>query len=322
MNFCAIGIDVGGTKIAAGLVQIDDGQAAAPAGRHEGPLSPGWRALAKRTVPTGTARGGRAVLDEVIRLAREMRDEANRIGLAPQVIGLGICELVTSDGRLASAHSVDWLDLPVLAELFVIAPAVFEADVRAAAQAEAIFGEGRGRRHFLYVTVGTGISACLMIDGRPFLGAQGSTGTMASSPIRVPCDSCGASHARTLEEIASGPALVARFRARGGQARGSEEVTAAAAAGDLAAREIVTTAADALGSQIALLANMLDPEAVVIGGGLGLSGGLFWDGLLKAIHDHIWSPARRDLPVVPAATGNDAGWLGAAAAAWRQFARF
>ncbi|MFN0126146.1 MAG: ROK family protein [Verrucomicrobiales bacterium] len=314
MSFCAIGIDVGGTKIAAGLVQIGELESTGPVSGTMDTLTPAWRPLAKRTVPTGTARGGRAVLDDVLQLANESRAEANRRGLAPQAIGLGICELVTRDGRLASANCLDWLDLPVVAELSAIAPAVLEADVRAAAQAEAIFGAGRGKRHFLYVTVGTGISACLMIDGQPFLGAQGATGTMASSPIRIPCESCGACHTRSLEEIASGPALVARFRSRGGQAYGAEEVMAASAAGDVAAREIVTTAAEALGSQIGLLINMLDPEAVVIGGGLGLSGGLFWDGLRAAIHDHIWSPTRGGLPVLPAATGNDAGWLGAAAA--------
>ena len=73
------------------------------------------------------------------------------------------------------------------------------------------------------------------------------------------------------------------------------------------------TATTALGAQIALLVNVLDPAAVILGGGLGLSEGLYRQGLMAALRRHIWSPSRRALPVISAATGADAGWMGAAA---------
>src|SRR5262245_32919847 len=116
MSFRAVGIDVGGTKIAAGLAAFPDGAV------H-----------ARRTIPTRADRGGRAVLDDVLRLARELADES------VQAIGLGVCELVNREGKLASDHCIKWLDQPVCAELSALAPTFIEADVRAAAQAEALF---------------------------------------------------------------------------------------------------------------------------------------------------------------------------------------
>jgi glucokinase len=291
-----LGIDVGGTKIATGVAEFPDG-----------------RVLSRRVVPTKAERGGRAVLDDVVQLARELADECGGVA----ALGLGVCELVDGEGRLASAYCIKWLDLPVRDELSTIAPVFIEADVRAAARAEAMFGAGRDFRQFLYVTVGTGISCCLMLDGEPWLGAHGATGTMASSALRIPCEHCGHVNERTLEEIAAGPALVARFNAAHGSAASGQEVLAAAQSGHAMAEQIVRIASEALESQIALLVNVLDPEAVIIGGGLGLSEGLFWEHFIAATRRSIWSPLHRGLPILRATTGADAGWLGAAAHARR-----
>jgi glucokinase len=133
--------------------------------------------------------------------------------------------------------------------------------VRAAALAEARLGAGRDFGYHLFLTVGTGISYCAVVGGRPFAGAHG--GAMHVGTAVLP----GTEH--SLEEIASGGALVRRYLARGGTAQRTEEVLAAARAGDQAAGEVLSTGARALGAGIALLLNMLDPEAVVIGGGLG-----------------------------------------------------
>lgn len=294
-NHSTIGIDVGGTKIAGGWLRGTDAQ--------------GSRA---RTLPTEPDRGGRAVLDDTIELARGLALEAERSGAPARAIGLGICELVDREGRLASENSIRWLGLPVREELGTIAPVVFEADVRAAALAEARLGAGQAFGSFLYVTVGTGISCCLMLAGQAYLGARGLTGTMASSPLRLPCERCGHVHSQTLEQVASGPALVARFAAGGGQAANGQDVLAAASQGDPQAEVVVHSAAMALGSQIALLVGTLDPEAVILGGGLGSSRGPFWEETVAAIRRDIWSGLHRDLPILRAATGVEAGWLGAA----------
>ena len=204
-------------------------------------------------------------------------------------------------------------------ELSCIAPTVIEADVRAAALAEALFGAGKAFHNFLYLTVGTGISCCLMLDGAPYPGARGASGTMASSPLAVPCEKCGHIGRRSLEEIASGPALVTRFCAAGGSATSAQEVIAAVAVGNAAARQVVESASEALGSQTGVLVSTLDPEAVIVGGGLGLSDGPYWENFVAATRRYIWSDVHRDLPILRAATGKNAGWIGAAAKAGQHF---
>jgi glucokinase len=236
-------------------------------------------------------------------------------------IGIGICELVDLDGNVLSENCIGWKEIRVRDRLSKIAPAIVEADVRAAALAEAYFGAGKPFKQFLYVTVGTGISCCLILDGKPFTGARGATGTMASSPLSIECEQCGHVSLRTLEEIASGPALVARCKhIHSVPMESAQTVLAAVESGDTEAARVVRSAGEALGNTLGLLVNVLDPEAVVVGGGLGLSEGLFWESLVSSTRRHIWSEVRRDVPILRAATGPDAGLIGAAAAAWKEYA--
>lgn len=295
-----LGIDVGGTKIAAGIVQFPEG-----------------RVLLHRVIPTAAPRGSAVVLEDMIRLAEELCGEAERAGSKVQGVGIGLCELVSPDGAILSANSFDWRKEPVCQRLERLAPTVIDADVRAAARAEALFGAGRPFRIFVYVTVGTGISSCLMLDGKPFAGARGATGTMASSSLGVVCEKCEHQTLRTLEEFAAGPALANRFNTlRPGQASNGQDVLRAAKQGDEHALAVAKSAGAALGAAIAQLVNVLDPEAVVVGGGLGLSEGPYWDACTHAVRRHIWSEVNRDVPVLRAATGSMAGIVGAAAAAW------
>ena len=301
-RFNAIGIDVGGTKVAVALVTF-----------------PEATIRLSRVIPTQPTRGGAVVLSEVLKLAGDLMAEAQGAGAKVDAIGLGLCELVSPAGRILSSNCIQWADLPVLDRFSALAPFTLEADVRAAARAEAFFGAGRGLRQFLYVTVGTGIASCLVIDGEPFTGTRGATGTMASAPWSRACDQCGHLSPDTLEQFAAGPGLVHRLnRRRPGSARTGQDVLAAALAGDSAALAVVRTSAEALGSTVALLINVLDPEAVIVGGGLGLSEGPYWEAFSASTRHHIWSEVHRDIPLVRAATGLDAGVIGAAVAAWRR----
>jgi len=90
----------------------------------------------------------------------------------------------------------------------------------------------------------------------------------------------------------------------------------AAERGDAAARQAIDKATRALGVSLGLAVNVLDPEAIVVGGGLGSAGGPYWDGLVAATRAHVWSPETRALPIRPAALGADSALLGAAARAW------
>jgi glucokinase len=296
------GIDLGGTKIAAGLVSFPSG-----------------KIVRKEVIPTLPARGGEAVLADTLALARRLRSHAESLGQCLTGIGIGIAELVSLDGEITSDYLIKWRGLPVLATISQIAPARFESDARAPALAEALFGAGRPYSNFVYLTVGTGISYCLVLDRQPYAGAHGHAIIAGSGPLTSECQKCGAIQEQVLEEFAAGPSLVARYNQRGGRHLTlGQEVTAAAKAGDVAAEKIVRSAGAAVGNSLGFLINVLDPQAVIVGGGLGLAGGLYWETLVGSTRRHIWSDTSRYLPILTAALGTEAGLIGAAATFWKR----
>jgi glucokinase len=226
-----------------------------------------------------------------------------------------VAELVNGRGEITSGLTIHWQGLDVQDRLSALAPATVEADVRAAALGEALYGAGRGCRNVVYVSVGTGISYSLVQDGRPYAGARGNALILASSPMTHSCSHCGRRSAQVLEDFASGRAIGLRYSARvGGGSHRGEDVMRLADQGDLVAIEIVETAGEALGVAVGFLVNILDPAIVVIGGGLGLCGGRYWKCFVESAREHIWAKDSRKVPIVTAALGRDAGVMGAAAA--------
>jgi len=296
---CYIGIDVGGSKIAAGIVALPEG-----------------RVVARRRQASGCARGGEAVLRDVMLMAEDLRDEGKRAGLCPTAIGVGVAELVDRCGAVVSDATIGWRGLAVRERVGALLPAVVEADVRAAALAEARLGAGGAFSSFVFVTIGTGISSCLVLGGVPVTGSRGLAGTLASGPVLAVGPEGELVSGLPLERYASGPALVARLnQVRPGRVQTGREVAELAATGDAAALGVCQTAGRAAGAAIAQLINVLDPDAVIVGGGLGLSGGAHWDSLQVSAHTLVWSDVHRDIPVLSARLGHDAGWIGAAIAA-------
>lgn len=203
---CALGLDVGGTKTAGGLVDLASGQL-----------------LARRAIPTQPQRGGQAVLTDALRLAEGLLVEAQSQDRSVAGLGVSVCELVDLDGNVTSAQTVAWADLPVRQAFSRLAPAVVEADVRAHAWAEAVWGAGRHHRQFVFVAVGTGISSCLVLDGRPYAGARGQALVLASSPVAVPCPVWQhplARVGRVRFGAGAGGALQCSGRSAGGAGRG------------------------------------------------------------------------------------------------------
>lgn len=292
----ALGIDVGGSKIAAGVVDCRDG-----------------RILARGDIATDPSRGVAATLAATVELGRKLLRDADSAGWTVRGIGLGMPELVDDEGRIRSGHVIGWTDREVREAFRGVAPISIDADVRAAARAEARFGAGRGARSFAYITIGTGISSCLVIGGEPFAGDRGNALVLASGPHEVRCTACGAVTTFVLEEFAAGPALARRFQeATGRPTSRAEEVLTDANRGDAIAVEIITHGAQALGHAAGQLCNILDPALLVIGGGLGSVDGLFWDTFVQSTQDHIWSPGTRALPIVHAGLGANSGMIGSA----------
>jgi glucokinase len=295
----AIGVDIGGTKCAAGLVRLDEG-----------------RVIARRELATHPERGGMAVLKDVIALIQSLQQDAKQLCVQPYSIGIGICELVSRDGRILSEATIRWQDDKLMHEKLsaLSLPLKIDADVRAGARGEALYGAGRDCHSFVYVTVGTGISACLVFDSKPYAGARGLTGTFASSNGLIPGTDGRLHMGPPLESFASGPALAARYAEEHPDFQGAAtEVLRLAASEDSVAKNIVASAGTALGAAIASLVNILDPETVVIGGGLGLAAGLYRESIEVALRRHVWSELHRDLKIMSAQLGSDAGIVGAAA---------
>jgi glucokinase len=291
----AIGVDVGGTKVAIGLLDAAS-----------------LTLLDRTEIPTRPDRGGAAVLRDT---AAEVVGLAVRAGRAGrQVLGVGVAvpEIVDLSGRITSSAVIHgWNELPVSEVLGAAGPVRIEADVRAAAFAEAVLGAGRWAYH-LYLTIGTGISYCAVYQGRPVAGAYGGALNIGTSVLAdLPGHGSGRQQV-VLEDLASGAALVRRYQAGGGTARRAEEVFAAAAHGDPAATALVDDAARTLGTGIALLVNVLDPEAVVVGGGLGSADSGYFSSAVSWARQYMYSDTARAIPITHAELGADAGVIGAA----------
>ena len=238
--------------------------------------------------------------------------DAHRSGHHVETVALGICEVVDGEGALCSRSTIDWVGLDLDRALKIQLPIHVVSDVRAAALAEARLGAARGVSHALYVSIGTGISSTLLIEGKPYAGAHGAALVLASAKTVQHGDACGSS-SHTLERVASGAGLVERY----GQASSidAREIIRRAEAGDDAARAVVRRASTLLGEAIAQLANCIDPEVIVVGGGLGTARGLYWDLLRPAIESGLWKGQPAIATIVQSVLGADCGVAGAALAA-------
>jgi glucokinase len=262
-----VGIDVGGSKIAAASVDVTTGTV-----------------LREARVPTPVEAGGKAILDACVELAADVAPGG------AEAVGIGLCEFVDPSGKPTSAYTVDWLRLDV-AGAFGAARVRIESDVRAGARAEARFGAGRRFASFVYVVVGSGVSHSLVLDGRPYEGARGNAIVTGAPPV---------------EFSVGGLAL----------ARRAGVVSAEQVLSDPVHEPLVDAAAGELGHSLAALVNALDPEALVIGGGLGLVD-RYRERVVEAARAAIEHEATRELPIVPAALGAQSGVIGAALAAVR-----
>jgi glucokinase len=288
----AVAIDIGGTKTSVAAVSFPDLR------------------IAERTdLPTPMrAMTGRDFLDHVCSIARDTAAKAEA-----QAIGISICELVDNEGGVKSDHRVRW-DGSAARQAFTL-PVAIDSDVRAGALAEARFGAGKLFRDIFYVNIGTGISSCWVKEGRVHRGARGNALVIANSPVDFTCPSCGEDGSYVLEDIAGGEGLASRYRTMTGSNATARDIVRAADEGEPAVQRIIADAVRALGVSIGLAVNILDPEALVIGGGLGTARGSFSHGLDRSIRDHIWSKETRRLPIVTAKLGKDSALIGAAAIA-------
>jgi glucokinase len=281
----ALGIDVGGTKTALGVVDCATG-----------------RSHRSVTLATPQPKASAAFLSEVAAAAFEL-DPKHALP-----IGLGLCELVTGAGTIASNWRINWQSTDVHAAFKDWPSIAIDADVRAAARAEAAFGAGRGLSHWIFANAGTGIACCLMVNGKPHVGASGLGMAWGMSPADTTSNAGGPS----IEDCSGGAALLAKAKSVGLTASSVGELSALADGGSAEAQALLAEGGAVLGRGLGTLANMLDPEAIILGGGLALASAEYRSALVQGIAHSLW-PKDRTMPrVLTAGNGAAAGVTGAA----------
>lgn len=297
-----IGLDLGGTKIAAALV------------------GPDGAVLARHTLPTPATEGADAVLDALRDAARAVGRDAAGLGFDRAATAVGVAAAGVVDPRSGTVTSATdtirgWAGTalgPRLADRTGL-PVACDNDVRATAGPELAATEGE-QASLLFAAVGTGVGGALACDGRMLHGAAGIAGHIGHLPspeaVGLDCTCGGSGH---LEAVASGPGITALYERLTGRATDRlQTVAERAAAGDGSAVRAVTTGARAMGRALGGLANALGPDRVVVGGGVPGIGPLYWDALTDAFAGELMPPLRRLRPVAPL-HGADAAVLGAAA---------
>lgn len=310
-----LGLDIGGTKVLA-VVARSDGET-----------------LAEQRCPTDSGASPDRVLHDAADAARDaLRStglslaDAAAVGLAiagPTDFAAGV---VTSSPNLPRWRSVP--AAAIVSDLLGL-PAYLDNDANAAALGEHRFGAARGARHAVYLTVSTGIGGGIVIEGRIYRGASGSAGEFGHMSIRAddpPTCSCGGRGC--LETLASGTAMEREARAavERGEAPGlaalfgdgeptAELVEAAARGGDARALAIIEDAARYFGMGMANIVNALNPEVIVIGGGVSNMGDLYLGPAVRTMREQAFALPVGAVDVRPAELGGRSAALGAVALA-------
>lgn len=279
-----VGVDIGGTKIAAGYLEVDGT-----------PVLLG-------TAPT-TPFDGEANAATVRGLIADPRVEDATL--------LAVSVATTFDNEDLLRDPRGWFGWPGqnLADVLGSArrPAAVVADAAAGAMGEYLYGEGRGCRQLLYLTVGTGVSHCFVLDGRPLGGANNAAYFSGyTPPARCSRESCSFPH---VEAISAGPSIAREFS--GPDARDARPAFAAAAAGDERAIDVIEHAAWHLGALIATLLSVYDPDRLVIGGGLGTGVPEYRDRAITVARELVTTEHARSIPIVAAALHSESCWVGA-----------
>jgi glucokinase len=308
-----VGVDVGGTKVAAGLVDAQ-----------------GEIVTQSRTpmITTGDASKGL----EAVAAAIQALFPGSREG--PQIAAIGICApgpLNPLTGVIINPPNLAiWHNYPLADEMHRLynVEVKIDNDANAAALAEAKWGVGRGYRNIFYASIGTGIGTGIIFDGRIYHGRTGAAAEGGHVGIDSKGPLCNCGKRGCIETLAAGPAIARRARQKlseyprsllhelaGGdpQAVTSQMVAKAYASSDEAAKEVMRETLDLLAYWLGNIIDLLEPDVIVIGGGVSMMLAPFLNEIRDRWKGATINPAPLDIPLVLARYGEDAGIAGAAA---------
>jgi glucokinase len=294
-----IGVDVGGTTVKAGLFDSDGVEyrrSERPTPRHLGPDA----------VITTT-------LDAIVELRAQVPQAARLLAVGLVVPGV----VDTQQGIAVYAANLGWQQLPlrqIVADAVGL-PVILDHDVRAAGLAELELGAGQGFQEVLFVALGTGVAAAVITRAQVSAGATGRAGELGHLPVFPEGEWCACGQRGCTETYASAAALSRRYSAASGIADvPAHDVISRAAAGDPLADGILSDAITALGRALVSYVLLMDPELILIGGGMAAAGGVLLDPLTREVQAGLaWRPA----PTISKGRfAGDAGRRGAGILAW------
>lgn len=307
MNRWVIGVDLGGTQIRAIRTDLDGEK------------------VARSQLPTEAKLGGEAVLERIFTAIDEVMQGAE----LEEVVGMGIGAPgpMDAEGRIYDPPNLpDWGDFSLTERIRdrFDRPAFAGNDANLAALGEHRFGAGRGVDDMVYMTVSTGIGGGIISRGRLLLGARGYAAEIGHQTLVAEGPICGCGQPGHLEALASGPSIARNAQKRleagasstipdHGQEITGKSVADAAKAGDELARELLAEAGFYIGLGLVNLIHILEPQRVLIGGGVSQAGDLLFEPIRETVYQRVMSPIYRVVEIVPAALGGDVGLMGAVA---------
>jgi glucokinase len=284
-----LGIDLGGTAVKLGICDADGA------------------AIARRTIDTHVERGSDDAITRIAIAARELVEDTGT------VIACGIGapgELDIERRHLLRANNLPgWVRVPLpqrLAEYLGV-QAVLENDSNCAAWGEFCAGAGRGARSLACFTLGTGVGGGIIIDGELWTGANGAGGALGHISIDPNGPPCRCGQRGCVEQYASATAVATRY------GRGSaRDAFDAAARGDADALAVIEWASDGLAAGVANVIHIVQPDVVVLAGGMAAAGSLLLDRVRAGVDQRVRATWLSAIRIERAALGDDAGWIGAA----------
>ncbi|MFA6604361.1 MAG: ROK family protein [Patescibacteria group bacterium] len=288
----AIGVDIGGTKIQAALIL-------------------GHRVIKRFRVPTEAKRGREVILSNIARAIKEVWTP--KVGF----IGIGIAGLVNHEkGVFVEGpnfpRSFRQIPLARLIKAKFGVPARVDNDVRCFTLGETLFGAAKSRLNVIGLTIGTGIGGGIVLAGRVYRGRDNAAGELGHTIVDLSSKaSCSCGRVGHFEALAAGPAIMNLFKKRTSKWLLATDIEKLAKKGDHVAAQTLTEASERLGIGVASIVQALNPDIVVIGGGVSRVRSL-WPNLIRTFKKSVTFPILRSTPIVPARLGDDANVIGAA----------
>lgn len=308
-----VGVDIGGTNVLVGLVPVEGGR----------PSALRTRSTVDLGVPS-------AVVGQLAQMVRDVIAEGASAG--DDVLGVGIGSpgpLDLAAGVVLDAFNLGWKDFPLRDQLAEVVglPAILDNDANCATWGEYWLGAGRDVKNLVGVTLGTGIGGGIILDGKLVHGASASAGELGHMTIDFHGRRCKCGNYGCLEAYASGPNIAAR--AREGLAAGAQSALTALVGGELErltaatvyeailqgdeyAGEVMLETAKLLGAGLANIVNVLNPDMIVVVGGVTRAGDYLFKPLRSEVRRRAFRSAEQACRIVPGALPQTAGVIGAA----------